>query len=173
MNEQRLQAYFQLIQNLLDCPSEEEAVILAANRELLDAGFLQVLEAVADIFVQQGEQQNANWLRSLARQLKRGISPITPEVFEAYEQFLLEVLPATAESNGVGYAPSCQLLQQIQLRQRPDFQSFFAIQNPTQDLYEQDLGAVASIKRQFTDAHIFKQDQAKKSAIICSKTTII
>ncbi|MFN6469455.1 MAG: CHAT domain-containing protein, partial [Nostoc sp. SerVER01] len=81
------------------------------------------------------------------------------------ESYLIELFP-----NGVGYAPSCQLLQQIQLRQRPDFQSFFAIQNPTEDLYqdyEKDVGAVAAIKKQFTDAHILKQDQAKKSAILC------
>ncbi|MEI1373216.1 CHAT domain-containing protein [Nostoc sp. UHCC 0926] len=72
-------------------------------------------------------------------------------------------------TNGVGYAPSCQLLQQVQLRQRPDFQSFFAIQNPAEDLYqgyEKDLGAVAAIKKQFTDAHILKQEKANKSAIL-------
>ncbi len=71
--------------------------------------------------------------------------------------------------NGVGYAPSCQLLQKVQLHQRPDFQSFFAIQNPTEDLYqnyEKDLGAVAAIKKQFSDTKILKQDQAKKSAIL-------
>ncbi|MEA5623071.1 CHAT domain-containing tetratricopeptide repeat protein [Nostoc sp. UHCC 0251] len=77
------------------------------------------------------------------------------------ESYLIDLFP-----NGVGYAPSCQLLQQVQLRQRPDFQSFFAIQNPTQDLYEKDLGAVAAIKKQFTDAKILKQDQANKSAIL-------
>ncbi|MEH2126424.1 CHAT domain-containing protein [Nostoc sp.] len=81
------------------------------------------------------------------------------------ESYLIDLFP-----NGVGYAPSCQLLQQVQLRQRPDFQSLFAIQNPTEDLYqgyEKDLGAVAAIKKQFTDVNILKQDQAKKSAIIC------
>ena len=80
------------------------------------------------------------------------------------ESYLIDLFP-----NGVGYAPSCQLLQQIQLRQRPDFQSFFAIQNPTEDLYqgyEKDLGAVAAIKKQFNDANILKKDQAKKSAIL-------
>ncbi|MFN6487766.1 CHAT domain-containing protein, partial [Nostoc sp. DedQUE02] len=50
------------------------------------------------------------------------------------ELYLLDLFP-----NGVGYAPSCQLLQQVQLRQRPDFQSFFAIQNPTEDLFYADL----------------------------------
>ncbi|MEH1796159.1 CHAT domain-containing protein, partial [Nostoc sp.] len=80
------------------------------------------------------------------------------------ESYLIDLFP-----NGVGYAPSCQILQQVQLRQRPNFQSFFAIQNPTGDLYqgyEKDLGAVAAIKKQFTDANILKQDQANKSAIL-------
>jgi CHAT domain-containing protein len=40
---------------------------------------------------------------------------------------------------GVSYAPSCQLLQQLQQRKRPDFQSLFAIQNPTEDLDFTDL----------------------------------
>ncbi|BDI14966.1 hypothetical protein ANSO36C_07680 [Nostoc cf. commune SO-36] len=80
------------------------------------------------------------------------------------ESYLIDLFP-----NGVGYAPSCQLLQQVQLRQRPDFQSLFAIQNPTDDLYqgyEKDLGAFAAIKKQFTDVNILKQDQANKSAIL-------
>ncbi|MCC5660550.1 tetratricopeptide repeat protein [Nostoc sp. XA010] len=80
------------------------------------------------------------------------------------ESYLIDLFP-----NGVGYVPSCQLLQQVQLRQRPDFQSFCAIQNPTVDLYQgydKDLGAVAAIKKQFTDANIFKQKQAKRSAIL-------
>ncbi|MEJ6483324.1 CHAT domain-containing tetratricopeptide repeat protein, partial [Nostoc punctiforme UO1] len=80
------------------------------------------------------------------------------------ESYLIDLFP-----NGVGYAPSCQILQQVQLRQRPNFQSFFAIQNPTEDLYqsyEKDLGAVAAIKKQFTDVKILKQDQANKSAIM-------
>ncbi|MEH2330931.1 CHAT domain-containing tetratricopeptide repeat protein [Nostoc sp.] len=80
------------------------------------------------------------------------------------ESYLIDLFP-----NGVGYAPSCQLLQQLQLRQRSDFQSFFAIKNPTKDLYqkyEKDLGAVAAIKKQFTDTKILKQEEAKKSAIL-------
>jgi hypothetical protein len=41
MNEQRLQAYYQLIESLLNCTDGEEPEILAANQELLDAGFVQ------------------------------------------------------------------------------------------------------------------------------------
>ncbi|MDZ8189794.1 MAG: CHAT domain-containing tetratricopeptide repeat protein [Nostoc sp. ChiSLP02] len=100
MNEQRLQAYYQLIQNLLSCPSGEEPEILAANTELLDADFVQVVAAVADDFAQQGEENAANWLRNLATQLTPQTTPITQENIETYGQFLLEILQATVDSNG-------------------------------------------------------------------------
>ncbi len=74
MNEQRLQAYDQLIENLLNCPSGEEPAILAANTELLDAGFLEVLEAVAENFSQQGEENVANRLSNLANQLSAALN---------------------------------------------------------------------------------------------------
>ena len=44
MNEQRQQAYLNLIQQLLDCANGEEAEILAANQDLLDAEFLLMVE---------------------------------------------------------------------------------------------------------------------------------
>ncbi|MDZ8237110.1 MAG: CHAT domain-containing protein [Nostoc sp. ChiQUE01a] len=100
MNEQRLQAYYQLIQNLLNCPSGEEPEILAANTELLDVGFLQVLAAVADNFAQQGEENTANWLRNLATYLTSETTPITEEDIETYGQFLQEILQATVDSKG-------------------------------------------------------------------------
>ncbi|MEH2445106.1 MAG: tetratricopeptide repeat protein, partial [Nostoc sp.] len=100
MNEQRLQDYYQLIESLLNCPNEEESEILAANTELVDAGFLQVLAAVADDFAQQGEENRANWLRNLATQLTPETTPITEEDIETYGQFLLEILQATDDSNG-------------------------------------------------------------------------
>ncbi|WP_414551675.1 hypothetical protein [Anabaena sp. CCY 0017] len=46
MDEQRQQAYSQLIESLLKCPDGEEPEILAAHTELLDAGFLQMWERV-------------------------------------------------------------------------------------------------------------------------------
>ncbi len=55
MDEQRQQAYLTLIERLLNCPNGEEPEILAANRELLDAGFLQRVEAVAEMLSQEGE----------------------------------------------------------------------------------------------------------------------
>ncbi|WP_246844076.1 CHAT domain-containing protein [Hydrocoleum sp. CS-953] len=67
---------------------------------------------------------------------------------------------------GVGYAPSCQILQKVRQRQCQDFQSLFAIQTPTPDLYEQDLSVVSAIKDQFDEAEILKENQATKSAVI-------
>ncbi|WP_226889197.1 hypothetical protein [Nostoc sp. MG11] len=85
MNEQRLQVYCQLIKSLLDCPNGQEPEILAANTELLDAGFLQVLAVVAEHFAEQGEENIANWLRNLATQLTPKTTPITPQDIEAYK----------------------------------------------------------------------------------------
>ncbi|MGF1959819.1 MAG: CHAT domain-containing protein [Aulosira sp. DedVER01a] len=100
MNEQRLEAYSQLIASLLNCPDGEEPEILAANTELLDAGFVQVLAAVADDFAQQREENTANWLRNLATYLSQESAPITEDDIETYGRFLLEILQATADSNG-------------------------------------------------------------------------
>ncbi|MBD2164438.1 tetratricopeptide repeat protein [Calothrix membranacea FACHB-236] len=100
MEEQRLQAYYQLIESLLNCPDGEETEILAANTELLDAGFVQMLAAVADHFAQQGEENTANWLRNLATSLNQKSHPITEEDIQTYRQFLQEILQATVDSNG-------------------------------------------------------------------------
>ena len=112
MNEQRLQAYYQLVQQLLSCPHGQEAAILQANRELLDVDFLQVVVEVAGTFTQQGEENTANRLLGLASQLSEELdialngntpepeTPLNQANFDTYLQFLLEVLQATAESKG-------------------------------------------------------------------------
>ncbi|MEH2442152.1 CHAT domain-containing protein, partial [Nostoc sp.] len=67
-------------------------------------------------------------------------------------------------AGGVSYAPSCQLLQQVQQRKRPDFQSLFAIQNPTEDLNYTDL-EVQVIQRYFNTSNILKKTAATLTAI--------
>lgn len=47
MNEQRTQAYLNLINQLLSCNNSDEPRILQENRELLDEGLVQVMVAVA------------------------------------------------------------------------------------------------------------------------------
>ncbi|MEQ9625742.1 CHAT domain-containing protein [Coleofasciculus chthonoplastes] len=74
--------------------------------------------------------------------------------------------------DGIRYLPSCQLLHQLQQQQRPDFQRLFAIQTPTSDLYEKDIGAVSAITRQFPQIHSLKKDKASKSALLSSRETL-
>ncbi|ALF52504.1 hypothetical protein ACX27_06025 [Nostoc piscinale CENA21] len=100
MDEQRLQAYYQLIESLISCPSGEEPEILAANTELLDAGFVQVVKLAAEHFAEQGNDNTANWLRNLAAHLTPETPTITEADIEIYLRFILEVLRTTAESNG-------------------------------------------------------------------------
>ncbi|AVH70238.1 CHAT domain-containing protein [Nostoc sp. 'Lobaria pulmonaria (5183) cyanobiont'] len=67
-------------------------------------------------------------------------------------------------AGGVSYAPSCQLLQQVQQRQRPNFQSLFAIQNPTEDLNYTDL-EVQVIQSYFNTSNVLKKTAATLTAI--------
>ena len=60
MNEARHQAYLNLIESLLNCPSGEENQILQANSELVDAGLVQVMQLVAE---NQREEGNENVAR--------------------------------------------------------------------------------------------------------------
>ncbi|MFB2835941.1 hypothetical protein ACE1CA_15530, partial [Aerosakkonemataceae cyanobacterium BLCC-F167] len=69
MDENRVQNYLNLIQQLLNCPSGEEPEILQANSDLLDLEFLQVCEAVAAQLAEAGNENEANFLRNLASQL--------------------------------------------------------------------------------------------------------
>ena len=47
MNEQRTQAYLNLINQLLTCKEGDETKILQENRELLDQGLIGVMIAIA------------------------------------------------------------------------------------------------------------------------------
>jgi hypothetical protein len=43
MDEQRIQAYFELIGQLLNCPEGQEGEILQAHQDLLDSGLLTAM----------------------------------------------------------------------------------------------------------------------------------
>ncbi|MEG4055056.1 MULTISPECIES: CHAT domain-containing protein, partial [unclassified Microcoleus] len=63
--------------------------------------------------------------------------------------------------NGVSYAPSCQLLHQVQKYKRGKFDKLLAIQNPTNDLTAAEM-EVQSIKNIFPSPEIFAKQDAKK-----------
>jgi hypothetical protein len=101
MNEQRAQAYVNLIQQLLTCTDGEEPNILQANQELIDPEFLQVMENYATGLEEQGNNNPVAWLRNMAQQLGQFLNPQGGSI-EEYQEFLLEVLQAEDESNDPG-----------------------------------------------------------------------
>ncbi|WP_041229573.1 hypothetical protein [Rippkaea orientalis] len=98
MDEARIQAYVSLIEQLLSCPDGEEPNILQANEALIDNGLLQVMESYANSLEEQGSNNNAAWLRTIAQQLGQYLNPQEVNL-EDYQNFLLEVLQAEDESN--------------------------------------------------------------------------
>ena len=73
--------------------------------------------------------------------------------------------------DGVSYTPSCQLLQQVNLRKRFDLKSLFAIQNPTEDLDYTDL-EVETISSLFADKEILSKNQATQTALYQASSQI-
>ncbi|MCA2666475.1 MAG: CHAT domain-containing protein [Microcystis sp. M114S2] len=98
MNEQRAQAYVNLIEQLLTCSNGEELNnTLQANQELIDPEFLQVMEIYATWLEQQGNNNPAAWLRHKAQQLGTYLNSQAVNI-EEYKGFLVEVLQAEIES---------------------------------------------------------------------------
>jgi len=108
MEENRAQAYLQLIHTLLNCPNGEEPQILQDNSELLDRGFLETCELVASSLAEQGGENGANFLRNLASQLWQFIDMNDEgdsdnsegENPQEYANFFLELLQAEQDSKG-------------------------------------------------------------------------
>ena len=70
MNEEPLQIYLNLIEELLNCPQGEEPKILQENEELINQEFIQIANQYADwLEQQQPEGNNAAFLRNIARTL--------------------------------------------------------------------------------------------------------
>jgi len=69
MDENRIEAYYQLIQKLLECSSGEDLQILNAHSELLDPGLLQTIIVVAKQLDDNGNLDVVNFLINLALQL--------------------------------------------------------------------------------------------------------
>ena len=107
MDETRTQVYLQLIETLLTCPKGEEPQILQANLELLDSGFLQVCEVVAEKLAGDGQKNHANFLWNLASQLGKLLEMNDEEDSDnsegknsqEYENFIRDLLQAEQGSN--------------------------------------------------------------------------
>ena len=105
---------------------------------------------------------------SVSQQTWKRFNPETPHLEPPANPCLLDCF-----KKGVRYAPSCQLLQRVQQRERPpaDTRTLFAIQNPTEDLAYTDI-EVEVIKRDFSPADILSKQQATKTALLDNLETI-
>jgi CHAT domain-containing protein len=119
-----------------------------------------------DSLVQEGRSQEQNSLSS-APFLRGAGGDLTPP--ENPKNYLLDNFP-----QGIRYAPSFQLLQLVEQRQRltPNSPHLFAIQNPTRDLCYTDI-EVETIERTFNpNTHILKKTAATKTAFTQVQTIL-
>ena len=101
MDEQRFQAYVELIEQLLACSQGQEAELVQANVELVDAGLIEAMEQAATHLERQGGS-NAGWLRGFAAQLAEamGLKTALPTGAEAASQFLVQTLQSIVDQQG-------------------------------------------------------------------------
>ncbi|MEG5057657.1 CHAT domain-containing protein [Microcoleus sp. A2-C5] len=129
------------------------------------------------------KQSKTDWQKQLATGLQRladilQITTILPPSTTSLiliphwllHLFPLHALPLTDGEflldkylEGIQYAPSCQLLQQITIH--PNFDQLLALQNPTSDLRYTDL-EVASIAPKFAISQILPGDEASKTNLL-------
>jgi len=97
MDDRQLEAYLNLIQLLLNCPRGEENQILQANSELVDAGLVQVMQLVAEIEREKGNENAADFLTDSASHLAEVLKNSSTN---SQLRFLMQVLQATQDSDG-------------------------------------------------------------------------
>jgi CHAT domain-containing protein len=104
MNEQRNEAYLNLINQLLTCNQGDEPRILQENQELLDRGLIEVMVGVAQQFEEAGNENTAQWLMNMAQQLAEALGLLRNETTatantpQDYFNFLMEVLQKIEEN---------------------------------------------------------------------------
>jgi len=95
MNQQRLQSYINLIQQLLACPSGEEWILLRQNEALVTPELVQVMEQVAHQLVNQGNTKEAKFLHNLAGQIHHlFVAQTVPQSENNQSQAYLELIKA-------------------------------------------------------------------------------
>ncbi|NEQ64363.1 MAG: tetratricopeptide repeat protein [Symploca sp. SIO2D2] len=157
---------------------------IALSPDLVD---LKKLETWANSYLKAYSSKKAHWQRRLTTRLNLLVKILHfDEIIELIptecdqltlipHRFLhllpLHALPLAGNSSlferfpqGVSYAPSCQLLQLAQTKERPEFTHLFAVQNPTGDLSYTDI-EVETIKSYFRTSNLLKQQVATKEAI--------
>ncbi len=148
------------------------------------------LETWVNSYMKAYSSKKAHWQRRLTTRLNLlakilHIDEIIQQIPTECDQLILiphrylhllplHALPLAGNSSlferfpqGVSYAPSCQLLQLAQNRERPEFTHLFAVQNPSnsgQTLSYSDV-EVEAIQNYFDTSEVFKQKIATKEGI--------
>jgi CHAT domain-containing protein/glutaminase len=101
MYEQRIQAYVELIQQLLGCAQGDESALLEANPELVDAGLVAVMWQYVDLMESRGEG-NAGWMRQFVGQLAQAQGLAQGDSSSAGDAagFLMEIVQLIAQTDG-------------------------------------------------------------------------
>ncbi|WP_017713883.1 CHAT domain-containing protein [Prochlorothrix hollandica] len=109
MDEARVQAYLELIQELLSCPGGQEAAVLTQRRELVDGGLVAMMGQVAEMLRREG-RPNADWLEQMAGQVAQRLGmpsppqPPSPRMGEGgeegYQRFFVGLLQTSQEDWG-------------------------------------------------------------------------
>ncbi|MEG4201720.1 CHAT domain-containing tetratricopeptide repeat protein [Microcoleus sp. Pol12A5] len=143
-------------------------------------------DELTDLFIkyrQAYKQSKTHWQKQLATYLQRladilqitTILPPSTTRLILIPHWLLHLFPLHALPlsdgkflldrflEGIQYAPSCQLLQQITIH--PNFDQLLALQNPTSDLNYTDL-EVTSIAPKFAIGQILSGDEASKTNLL-------
>ncbi len=104
MNEQRTQTYLNLINQLLSCNNGDKPRIVQENQELLDEGLVQIMVAVAQQLEEAGNENKAQFLMNIAKQLAQALglsgdeTTATANTPQDYLNFLGETLQKISEN---------------------------------------------------------------------------
>ncbi len=70
-NNDKTNAYVELIQALLNCPKGSEEKVLAAHQELIGPELVKIMKQVASQMAAEGDEETASFLHNLATDLNR------------------------------------------------------------------------------------------------------
>jgi cytochrome c-type biogenesis protein CcmH/NrfF len=79
MSDERQNQYFNLIDELLRCPNGQEPDILESQPELVDSGLIHAMLQVATMFAHEGNQDGAQFLFFIAKELAKQLG-LYPDV---------------------------------------------------------------------------------------------
>ncbi|NEZ57128.1 hypothetical protein [Adonisia turfae] len=175
MQQRRLNAYLNLIQELLTCPKGEEWIRLKQHEHLVDSELLQVMEQVASQLLREGNRQAAIFLHNWAAKLHHILVKETPipkpedDKFQAYLALIQDLLSSSEDDKerllakhhdliGPGLVHQMQQVAQ-QLKQQGSDESADYLQHLADEL-----------NQAWIAAHAFQPELQKESSHVPLKT---